>query len=74
MPHNILARVNYSRWEIGEQPQPLPHNILARVNYSRWEIGEQPQQGWRTYGQGIIIADGRSGSNRNGDEELVRVL
>ena len=39
--------VNYSRWEIGEQPQRRLGGVAYGYNYSRWEIGEQPQQWMR---------------------------
>ena len=37
------SRENYSRWEIGEEPQLSIHDDAASPYYSRWEIGEEPQ-------------------------------
>ena len=39
--------------------------MLACHHYSRWEIGEQPQLVNGLNEEIGIIADGRSGSNRN---------
>ena len=54
-----------SRWEIGEQPQHLPIVGVLILHCSRWEIGEQPQLSAAMAEITKIVADGRSGSNRN---------
>ena len=54
-----------SRWEIGEQPQPRGACDDDELDCSRWEIGEQPQHGLLEAKTSEIVADGRSGSNRN---------
>ena len=38
-----LTRRNYSRWEIGGQPQLKEGETGDAKDYSRWEIGGQPQ-------------------------------
>ena len=61
---------NYSRWEIGGKPQ----RVFASYHhdYSRWEIGGKPQL--RAFSiLRAIIADGRSGANRNRPKEAVPV-
>ena len=65
-PHrSSCAYVNYSQWEIGEQPQHQVNEIAALLDYSQWEIGEQPQLLTALLEICDIIANGRSGSNRN---------
>ena len=36
-------RFDYSRWEIGEEPQLNHDDNIGVAHYSRWEIGEEPQ-------------------------------
>ena len=37
------VRANYTRWEIGGEPQ-LAEEVGAEItNYTRWEIGGEPQ-------------------------------
>ena len=60
-----LLTIDYSRWENGGQPQQgIPHSVQAK-DYSRWENGGQPQQNARCLASVRIIADGRTGANRN---------
>ena len=42
----IHRRADYTRWEIGGEPQPLPQYSASCSNYTRWEIGGEPQH-WR---------------------------
>ena len=35
--------VNYTRWEIGGEPQLYGIHVPTRKNYTRWEIGGEPQ-------------------------------
>ena len=58
-------RGHFSRWEIGEEPQLERSVNVQSVHFSRWEIGEEPQlMSSAVTGVGIL-ADGRSGRNRN---------
>ena len=59
-----------SRWEIGEQPQHVEGIGDVDIDCSRWEIGEQPQLEAAAIQNAHIVADGRSGSNRN----VVRIV
>ena len=59
------SRNNYSRWEIGDKPQPFGAYADGYDDYSRWEIGDKPQPYPDRDLHSIIIADGRSGTNRN---------
>ena len=36
--------VNYTRWEIGGEPQHEPFRKLLHCYYTRWEIGGEPQR------------------------------
>ena len=54
-----------SRWEIGEEPQPQSLDPIPHFDCSRWEIGEEPQLFPLCYRLLDIVADGRSGRNRN---------
>ena len=56
-----------SRWEIGEEPQRVGVHPAHKVHCSRWEIGEEPQLDGPVCQTVEIVADGRSGRNRNLD-------
>ncbi len=60
-----MEHPDYSRWEIGGKPQHIRQRKRHRNNYSRWEIGGKPQPGHVDLPGVSIIADGRSGANRN---------
>ena len=36
--------IDYTRWEIGGEPQLMVAHLPARSYYTRWEIGGEPQQ------------------------------
>ncbi len=58
--------IHYSRWENGGQPQPMVVALPPKSHYSRWENGGQPQLSLGgSVGMPGIIADGRTGANRN---------
>ena len=59
--------VDYTRWEIGGEPQRRGRLHQPPTHYTRWEIGGEPQQGDRSVPAEGIIPDGRSGGNRNND-------
>ena len=40
---------NYTRWEIGGEPQLEFVAIGVSKHYTRWEIGGEPQLGIRAY-------------------------
>ena len=40
----VVGGDDYSRWEIGEEPQPVYAATVDSIDYSRWEIGEEPQR------------------------------
>ena len=44
--HRKVARpflYDYTRWEIGGEPQHVGSSDFGRSNYTRWEIGGEPQ-------------------------------
>ena len=57
--------LNYTRWEIGGEPQPGSAAPGNDTDYTRWEIGGEPQHPPRSLWSRFIIPDGRSGGNRN---------
>ena len=61
----IAPEEHCSRWEIGGQPQHTPECDECLGDCSRWEIGGQPQRVNLRGGRLCIVADGRSGGNRN---------
>ena len=38
------AAQDYTRWEIGGEPQQEDADFVAGDDYTRWEIGGEPQQ------------------------------
>ena len=58
----MRVRTEFSRWEIGDQPQP---GKSLNAKFSRWEIGDQPQHRAIVVDQFGSLADGRSGTSRN---------
>ena len=74
----LAKRLHFSRWEIGGQPQlgTFQYGRAALVDFSRWEIGGQPQRDSgadRSKVDPHILADGRSGANRNNDAQQERL-
>ena len=56
---------DYTRWEIGGEPQLKRSTTVGPSDYTRWEIGGEPQRTPLRWGSVYIIPDGRSGGNRN---------
>ena len=42
--HTPCGSADYTRWEIGGEPQPLEAAGTDGANYTRWEIGGEPQR------------------------------
>ena len=63
----------FSRWEIGDQPQLVRVLMSTETKFSRWEIGDQPQPEERREPGRQSLADGRSGTSRNGAEDIGRI-
>ena len=64
---------NYTRWEIGGEPQRSWYDVSVCYYYTRWEIGGEPQRSESVKRRPWIIPDGRSGGNRNRRQRLPSV-
>ena len=64
-PWVLVNQTDYTRWEIGGEPQQYCPRLGSSGDYTRWEIGGEPQQRFATNAAARIIPDGRSGGNRN---------
>ena len=42
-----MSRINYTRWEIGGEPQRGAQGVQGPPDYTRWEIGGEPQRAVR---------------------------
>ena len=60
-----LRDADYSRWEIGGQPQQLLIAIALASIIADGRSGANRNKTTTTNSKSLIIADGRSGANRN---------